>query len=110
MRDRPRVAAAGACAPLLNAPSFGSFVTPLAKIGSVVAALVAMTVSVLVAVDVAQDRGMKVSITGSVPLYPDWDAGPQYQTAIGEIGPSTSAKVLRVRYGKDFEAIKLRTD
>jgi hypothetical protein len=85
-------------------------VTRLAKIGGVVAALVAMMVFVLVAVDVVQDRKLKVSITGAVPLYPEWDAGPRYQSEIGEIGPSTSTKVLRVRYGKAFEAIKVRTD
>ena len=82
----------------------------LAKIGIVVGALVALTVSLLVAVDVVGDRGTKVSITGNVPVYPEWDADPRYQSAVGEVGPSTSTKVLRVRYGKDFQAIKLRTD
>lgn len=82
----------------------------LVIVGIVVAALVAVTASVLVGLDVAQDRRMTVSITGRVALYPDWDTEPRYQSAIGEIGPSTSAKVLRVRYGKDFQAIKVQVD
>jgi hypothetical protein len=53
-----------------------------------------------VGVDVLQDRRTTVSITGHVPLYPDWDAGPRYQSAIGEIGPARSTKVLQVRYGQ----------
>jgi len=88
----------------------GSFVNRWTKIGIVVAAAVAGAVSAMVAVDVARDRGSTVSITGNVPFYAEWDPGPRGQSAIGEIGPSTSAKVLRVRYGKDFQAIKLRTD
>jgi len=84
-------------------------VSRLVKVGIAVAA-VAVTASALVGLDVVQDRQTTVSITGPAPLYPDWDTGPRYQSAIGVIGPSTSTKVLRVRYGKDFEAIKVRTD
>lgn len=81
----------------------------LVKVGIVVVALVAVTAAVLVAVDVLQDRRTTVSITGRVPFYADWDLGPRHQVPVGEIGPSKSIKVLRVRYGKDFEAIKVPT-
>ena len=64
----------------------------------------------LIAADVARDRALRVSIPKAVPMYANWGMvdGRGSSTPVGTIGPTVEQQVLRVRLGKDFEAIRVR--
>jgi len=63
----------------------------------------------LVLSDIAADRTLRVAVTGSVPMYADWESAPgRASAAIARVGPAENLSVLRVRYGKDFMAIRVR--
>lgn len=58
--------------------------------------------------DIAEDREHVVSVVGMEPVYglPPHEY-PQTNPVVGEVRPGQSLKVLRVRYGKDFEALRV---
>jgi len=63
-----------------------------------------------IAADVCRDRALRVSITREVPMYARWEMvdGRPSVTPVGRIGPIREQQVLRVRFGKDFMAIRVR--
>ena len=63
----------------------------------------------LIASDIAADRAMKVSLAKSVPMHADWESvWDDSGRVISTVGPVENLPVLRVRYGKDFMAIRVR--
>ncbi|MNL29805.1 hypothetical protein D3C87_1515040 [compost metagenome] len=60
----------------------------------------------LFAWDIWEDRSQSVSIIQQTALYDDWEFGDR-QKSIGKVERGENLKVLRIRYGKDFMAIKV---
>lgn len=61
-------------------------------------------------VDIANDRTKNVKITETVLAYNDWECGYQNMpncSVIFEVMANTTHDVQRIRYGKDFMAIKI---
>ncbi|WP_211227204.1 hypothetical protein [Saccharospirillum impatiens] len=61
--------------------------------------------------DIATDRAKVVEITTPVSAYPDWECGYSNQSGCSVVFKTrTDAKygVHRIRYGKDFIAIKIQ--
>jgi len=62
-------------------------------------------------IDIASDRESAVEITARVPAYTNWECGypdqpdcsVEFEAYVGE-----KYDVRRIRYGKDFMAIKIR--
>lgn len=60
--------------------------------------------------DIAEDRSMSVKVTESVVAYDNWECGNHYQLdckIVFETVVGQSYSVQRIRYGKDFMAIKV---
>ena len=60
--------------------------------------------------DVANDRNKEVKVTESVSAYNDWECGYQNHngcSVVFEIKPVAIFEVRRIRYGKDFMAVKI---
>ncbi|WP_258405867.1 hypothetical protein [Shewanella sp. FJAT-51649] len=75
--------------------------------GAVIVFLVALGIWLS---DIAEDRSMSVKVTESVAAYDDWECGNQYQLdckVVFEAVINQSYSVQRIRYGKDFMAIKV---
>ncbi|MFO6423574.1 hypothetical protein [Motilimonas sp. KMU-193] len=63
--------------------------------------------------DIANDRGKEVKILESVEAFNDWECGYQNQSGcnvVFEVNPNSTFKVKRIRYGKDFMAVKISQD
>ena len=73
-------------------------------------AVVAAAVAGLWAADVAVDRRYVVAVVGPEPLLalPPHEY-PEVNPALRTLSPGEPIRVLRVRYGKDFEAMKVET-
>lgn len=59
--------------------------------------------------DVMADRRYVVAVVAAEPMYklPPHEY-PASNPIVGTVSPGQSVEVLRVRYGKDFEALQLR--
>jgi hypothetical protein len=84
-------------------------------VAGIFAAFIALVAGVAVALwayDIYQDRQIRISIEGPVCMYeaPELAAYPRLQgKPIMQLNPGEAISVLRVRYGKDYMAIKLQT-
>ena len=63
--------------------------------------------------DIANDQSKAIKISESVAAYNNWKCG--YQSLVGctkvfEVAPIQTFQVERIRYGKDFMAIKISQD
>lgn len=61
--------------------------------------------------DIVTDRAKIVEITAPVSAYSNWECGYSNQSGcsvVFEVGADTEYDVQRIRYGKDFMAIKIR--
>jgi hypothetical protein len=61
--------------------------------------------------DVLGDRQYRADVIGAAPLYslPPHEY-PSSNPLVSTLRPGEQLKVLRVRYGKDFEALKVETE
>ena len=60
--------------------------------------------------DIIQDRQNYLFTEGAVPAYTDWTPYPSKETKPKfVIPPKSSPKVKRIRYGKDYMAVKVET-
>lgn len=61
--------------------------------------------------DVLGDRQYQANVIGAAPLYslPPHEY-PSANPLISTLRPGENLRVLRVRYGKDFEALKVETE
>lgn len=60
--------------------------------------------------DIANDRSKAIKISERVTAYNDWECGYQSQvgcTNVFEVAPVQTLQVERIRYGKDFVAVKI---
>ncbi len=59
--------------------------------------------------DVQSDRNKSIKIIKAVPLYGNWEPlnGQQSNT---NVMPGENLKVVRIRYGKDYMAIKIERE
>ncbi|MBU2983992.1 hypothetical protein KO528_01395 [Saccharophagus degradans] len=63
--------------------------------------------------DIANDRNKEVKIAEGVEAFNDWVCGYQNQSGcdvVFEVSPNSTFKVKRIRYGKDFTAVKISQD
>ncbi|MFL1456366.1 hypothetical protein ACJO5Y_18145 [Marinobacter sp. GN3S48] len=61
--------------------------------------------------DIITDRAKVVEVTAPVPAYNDWECGYSNQpgcSVVFEVGEDAEYDVQRIRYGKDFMAIKIQ--
>lgn len=61
--------------------------------------------------DIATDRAKVVEIAATVTAYNDWKCGYSNQSGcrvVFEVGADVEYDVQRIRYGKDFMAIKIQ--
>jgi|1_EtaG_2_1085319.scaffolds.fasta_scaffold00003_330 hypothetical protein len=61
--------------------------------------------------DIATDRAKVVEVSAPVFAYSDWECGYSNQTGcsvVFEVGADTEYDIQRIRYGKDFMAIKIQ--
>ncbi|RUO35092.1 hypothetical protein [Aliidiomarina soli] len=76
--------------------------------------LVFVFLSVVVGVwlmDIGTDRTKVVEITAPVPAYTDWECGYANKSGcsvVFEVEADAKYDVQRIRYGKDFMAIKIQ--
>lgn len=56
--------------------------------------------------DLMKDRSQTVKILNPTPLYEEWGAISS-TPSIGTVEPGEKLKVLRIRYGKEFQYIKI---
>jgi hypothetical protein len=76
-----------------------------------IAALAILIVALFcfVGYDILQDRKYNVLAGDSVPAYPDWE---QYHSKdmkpVFILLPDTTVRVKRIRYGKDYMAIRVQ--
>ncbi len=75
----------------------------------VVAGLLGIVVAgAMVAADVVTDKRYVVAVISPTPLlYHPPHEYPSSNTALSTLQPGENVKVLRVRYGKDFEALQV---
>ncbi len=63
--------------------------------------------------DIASDRENIVEITAPVSAYSDWECGYSDQSGcsvVFEVEVNAKYDVRRIRYGKDFMAVKIQQD
>jgi hypothetical protein len=61
--------------------------------------------------DILADQSIKLAVVSPAPLYslPPIDA-PTENAIVLTVSPGQSLKVLRMRYGKDFQTFKVETE
>lgn len=59
--------------------------------------------------DLVDDRRYEIKILREVPIYPEWEP-LNGQEVIGAVRPGEQVKVLRIRYGKDYRAIRVQRE
>lgn len=59
--------------------------------------------------DVWKDKRKRVKIVKPIPLFDDWKRSEKQQK-IADASPGEMFKVARIRYGKDYMAIKVQRD
>jgi len=75
-----------------------------------VLALAVIGTAACIGYDIFRDRQHTVLTDGSVPAYTDWQPYPTKEMKpIFMLPPKTSSKVKRIRYGKDYMAIKVES-
>jgi len=84
------------------------FLPELTAAGVLVGALAAVP-AIAVLKDIRSDRRHSIIITERVPLYaaPRFDCGREQPVAIGFASPNDNVRVLRIRYGKDCQTVKV---
>lgn len=81
---------------------------PMPRRSVLVVALAASVVAAIRGAVILADRNYKVAVVASAPLYSlAPHEYPQTNPLIQTLSPGQSLRVLRVRYGKDFEAFKV---
>lgn len=74
-------------------------------------AILAIGAGGFVGYDIFQDRQNIVVTEESVPAYPDWQPYPSKEMKPVFLLPAkTDVKVKRIRYGKDYMAIKVESE
>jgi hypothetical protein len=82
-------------------------------IGLVITIIIAIIIAVPLGIwlmDIHSDRQQVVTTLQKVDFYSDWKCGLKCgeKNKIGEIPSGMRPKVLRIRYGKDYMAIKVK--
>jgi hypothetical protein len=74
----------------------------------IVAVIIAVSLRIWI-IDIYSDRQYMVATLQNVALYTDWKCGLRCgeKNKAGEIPSGTRLKVLRIRYGKDYMAIRV---
>jgi hypothetical protein len=77
--------------------------------GLVLVGLLAAVPTAIIALDIRSDRRRTVTVNVRTPLYaePRLDCGRREPAAIAFVSPGDRVKVLRVRYGKDCQTVKV---
>lgn len=59
--------------------------------------------------DVMQDRSKSITIRSRMAIYRDWDRlkDQDPNEIVDTVEPGEKLKVLRIRYGKDYRAVKV---
>ena len=81
----------------------------LKKVAAIVIVVSAIAATLLV-IDVLGDRKYKVAVEGPSPLYalPPYEY-PKSNPVLFTLPVGAPLRVLRVRYGKDFQALRVET-
>ena len=80
------------------------------KLSIVIISVVLLLIVGRWSLDIANDRSKEVKITEEVEAFNDWECGYQNKSdcnAVFEVNPDSTFKVKRIRYGKDFMAVKI---
>ena len=74
-------------------------------------AVIVIAVGALWGGDILLDRAYRISIVESAPLYslPPHQY-PKTNPVLATLAPGTPVQVLRLRYGKDFQAFRVKTN
>ena len=87
-----------------------SFASYLRRVGMGLLAVLLLAVGILWARDVAIDRSYKLAVTGPTPLY---SSSPIERSSsnpvVAVLQPGEPVRVLRMRYGKDFQTFQVET-
>ena len=72
--------------------------------------IVAIAIACFVGYDIYEDRQNKLVLNGTVPVYADWHPYPtKEQKPIFILSAQATVKVKRIRYGKDYMAVRVET-
>ena len=76
-----------------------------------VVVVIALVIAALWGSDILSDRAYRIVIVEPAPLYsiPPHEY-PKTNPVVATLAPGTSVQVLRLRYGKDFQAFRVETD
>jgi hypothetical protein len=61
--------------------------------------------------DILSDRAYRLEVVGAAPLYslPPYEY-PKLNPVVATLKPGQPVRVLRLRYGKDFQAFRVETE
>jgi hypothetical protein len=77
----------------------------------VVVAIPSLGIAGFIGYDILQDRQHILVTEGPVPAYPDWERYPPSGMKPGfVIPPDTTLRVKRIRYGKDYMAVRVQSE
>ncbi len=76
-----------------------------------VALVIALAVGALWGADILSDRAYRIAIVEPTPLYsiPPHEY-PKSNPVLATLAPGAQIQVLRLRYGKDFQAFRVETN
>ena len=80
------------------------------RIAALALAIATLASSALYAYDVHQDRLHHLAPTETVPVFAAdrLDCGREERTPVASVGPANPVRVLRIRYGKDCQTVKIQ--
>ena len=59
--------------------------------------------------DIMEDRNHKIIIKAKINVYSEWEPYPRNEQPLFTITTNDTAEIKRIRYGKDYMAIKIKT-
>ena len=64
----------------------------------------------LLTYDILKDQRHKIEIIDKTPVYANWEPYPKNEQPLFSVTPENVVRVKRIRYGKDYMAIKIETE